>query len=83
MLPLQETDGWCHSIETKSGVKSSIPPPPPPAYIVSDASDFDVVVLDEGKDVLVAFTVGLDSSRRRWIQVDVCNRPLGAVTASA
>ncbi|KAL1683229.1 thioredoxin-like protein [Schizophyllum commune] len=43
-------------IETKSGVKSSIPPPPPPAYIVSDASDFDVVVLDEGKDVLVAFT---------------------------
>ncbi|KAL1739325.1 thioredoxin-like protein [Schizophyllum fasciatum] len=43
-------------IETKSGVKSSIPPPPPPAYIVSDASDFDQVVLDDTKDVLVAFT---------------------------
>ncbi|TRM64680.1 thioredoxin-like protein [Schizophyllum amplum] len=43
-------------IETKSGVKSSIPPPPPPAYTVADASDFDQVVLDDTKDVLVAFT---------------------------
>ena len=78
-----ELTGYCHSIETKSGVKSSIPPPPPPAYIVSDASDFDVVVLDEGKDSLVAFTVSLDSSRRWRKPANVCERPLGVVTASA
>ncbi|KAJ3551938.1 hypothetical protein NM688_g4423 [Phlebia brevispora] len=43
-------------ITTKSGVKSSIKPPPPPAFKIVDVHDFDEVVKDPTKDVLITFT---------------------------
>jgi protein disulfide-isomerase A6 len=46
---------WC-SVTEKSGVKSKIKPPPPSAAVEVTASNFDDVVLNKDKDVLVAFT---------------------------
>ncbi|OWZ68870.1 protein disulfide-isomerase domain [Cryptococcus neoformans] len=43
-------------VTKQSGVKSNIKPPPPPAYTELDVSNFDEVVLNESKNVLVAFT---------------------------
>lgn len=40
----------------ESGVKSNIKPPAPPAAIQLDAGNFDDIVLDDTKDVLVSFT---------------------------
>jgi len=44
------------SVTEKSGAKSKIKPPPPSAAIEVTASNFDDVVLNKDKDVLVAFT---------------------------
>jgi len=52
----RDLDGFAKFITTKTGVKSNIKPPPPPAFRILDYSDFDEVVLDTEKDVLVTFT---------------------------
>jgi thioredoxin-like negative regulator of GroEL len=44
------------SVTEKSGAKSKIKPPPPSAAVEVSASNFDDVVLNNNKDVLVAFT---------------------------
>jgi protein disulfide-isomerase A6 len=50
---LQDLAGF---ITKKSGVQSRIKPPAPPAYKIVDVHNFDDVVLDTTKDVLVSFT---------------------------
>jgi thioredoxin-like negative regulator of GroEL len=49
----QGADG---SVTEKSGAKSKIKPPAPSAAVEVTASNFDDVVLNQDKDVLVAFT---------------------------
>lgn len=44
------------SVTAQSGVKSKIKPPAPSAAVEVTASNFDEVVLNDDKDVLVAFT---------------------------
>lgn len=44
------------SITAKTGAKSRIKAPPPPATLELDIDNFDGIALDDGKDVLVAFT---------------------------
>ncbi|THH06424.1 hypothetical protein EW145_g4097 [Phellinidium pouzarii] len=43
-------------VTQKSGVKSLVKPPPPGATLILDTHNFDEVVMDPTKDVLVAFT---------------------------
>jgi hypothetical protein len=45
-----------NSVTEQSGAKSKIKPPPPSAAVEVTASNFDEVVLNNDKDVLVAFT---------------------------
>ncbi|KAF5391644.1 hypothetical protein D9757_002339 [Collybiopsis confluens] len=52
----RDLDSLTSFISGKSGVKSNIKPPPPPSYRILDYADFDEVVLDKSKDVLVSFT---------------------------
>lgn len=52
----RDLDSLAAFVTQKAGVKSNIKPPPPPATVQLDASNFDQVVMDESKDVLVAFT---------------------------
>jgi protein disulfide-isomerase A6 len=44
------------SVTEKSGAKSKIKPPAPSAAVEVTAGNFDDIVLNEDKDVLVAFT---------------------------
>ncbi|PPQ69315.1 hypothetical protein CVT25_005916 [Psilocybe cyanescens] len=44
------------SISKKVGVKSSIPAPPPSAVVSVDLHNFDEVVMDPSKNVIVSFT---------------------------
>ena len=48
--------GADRSVTEKSGAKSKIKPPAPSAAVEVTASNFDDVVLNQDKDVLVAFT---------------------------
>ncbi|KAF9066618.1 protein disulfide isomerase [Rhodocollybia butyracea] len=52
----RDLDSFTNFITSKTNVKSTIKPPPPPAYKILDYTDFDQVVLDTDKDVLVTFT---------------------------
>ncbi|KIK63079.1 hypothetical protein GYMLUDRAFT_222900 [Collybiopsis luxurians FD-317 M1] len=52
----RDIESFTKFITDKSGVKSNIKPPPPPSYKILDYNDFDQVVLDKSKDVLVTFT---------------------------
>lgn len=45
------------SITRKTGVKSNIAGPPPTDVTILDRNNFDEVVLDKSKNVLVSFTV--------------------------
>ncbi|KAJ3855035.1 protein disulfide isomerase [Lentinula lateritia] len=52
----RDLDSFTSFITGKTGVKSSIKPPPLPSYPILDYSNFDEVVMDPKKDVLVTFT---------------------------
>ncbi|KIY43825.1 disulfide isomerase [Fistulina hepatica ATCC 64428] len=52
----RDKDSLINFITSKTGVQSSLPPPPPPDYQIVDVHDFDSVVLDDAKDVLISFT---------------------------
>jgi len=52
----RDLDALAKFVTDKSGVKSKIKPPPPPATLQLDYKNFDEVVYDEKKNVLVAFT---------------------------
>jgi len=45
-----------YSVAQKSGVKAKIKPPPPSAVTTLDVDNFNEVVMDSSKDVLVTFT---------------------------
>ncbi|PAV16068.1 disulfide isomerase [Pyrrhoderma noxium] len=52
----RDLEALANHITAKSGVKSKIKQPPPPNYLILDVHTFDDVVMDDKKDVLVAFT---------------------------
>ncbi|KAG8969234.1 hypothetical protein FRC03_003759 [Tulasnella sp. 419] len=52
----RELDDLAKFITEMSGVKSNIKPPPPPATLQLAMDNFHQIVMDENKDVLVAFT---------------------------
>ncbi|KZS88103.1 protein disulfide isomerase [Sistotremastrum niveocremeum HHB9708] len=52
----RDLESLANFIYKKTGVRSKIKQPPPPATLQLDANNFDEVVMDETKDVLVAFT---------------------------
>ncbi|KAF9450908.1 thioredoxin-domain-containing protein [Macrolepiota fuliginosa MF-IS2] len=52
----RDLDSLAAFVTSKSGVKSNIKPPPPPETTVLDVYNFDEVVLDPSKNVLVSFT---------------------------
>ncbi|KXN89090.1 Protein disulfide-isomerase tigA [Leucoagaricus sp. SymC.cos] len=52
----RDLDSLAAFVTQKSGVKSNIKPPPPPATTILDVYNFDEVVMDPTKNVLVSFT---------------------------
>ncbi|THV07431.1 protein disulfide isomerase [Dendrothele bispora CBS 962.96] len=52
----RDLDSLAATILQKSGVKSNIKPPAPPAFKILDLHDFEDVVMDPSKNVLVTFT---------------------------
>lgn len=52
----RDLDALASFVTDKSGVRSKIKPPAPPAAVQLTASNFDDIVLDQNKNVLVAFT---------------------------
>jgi protein disulfide-isomerase A6 len=52
----RDLDALAAHVTKESGVRSNIKPPPPPATVIVNSRDFDQVVLDDSKDVLITFT---------------------------
>ncbi|KAF5359143.1 hypothetical protein D9756_003414 [Leucocoprinus leucothites] len=52
----RDLDSLAAFVTKKSGVKSNIKPPPPPETTILDVYNFDEIVMDTSKNVLVSFT---------------------------
>ncbi|KAL9714096.1 hypothetical protein Ac2012v2_002404 [Leucoagaricus gongylophorus] len=77
----RDLDSLVAFVTQKSGVKSSIKPPPPPETTILDVYNFDEIVMDPSKNILVSFTVSFFARSCGAEDILCYPRLLGAVTA--